>query len=61
MPLMYLLRNKKVLYQYPYNLSDDTIDNWQMWKFQTFIDMINDEGKDAVNSINPTTTENILK
>lgn len=58
---MYLLRNKKILYQYPYNLSDDTIDNWQMWKFQTFIDMINDEGKDAVNSINPTTTENILK
>lgn len=61
MPLMYLLRNKKVLYQYPYNLTDETIDNWQMWKFQTFIDMINEEGKDALNSINPQTTENNLK
>ncbi len=58
---MYLLRNKKVLYQYPYNLSDDTIDNWPFWKFQTMIDLINEEGKDALNSINPHTTENSLK
>jgi ribosomal protein S10 len=53
MPLDYFLKNKIKLYKTPFNLSDDTIDNWTMWKFQRNIELINEELK-------PKTTNSLL-
>ena len=41
MPLNYFLENKLTLYKAPYNISDNTIDNWTMWQFQSNIENIN--------------------
>lgn len=51
MPLDYFLNSKIKLYNK--NISDQTIDNWQMWKFQTNIDKFNNlANKTPENSIN---------
>ena len=46
MPLEHILNNKLNLYKYPFNLTDETIDKWEFWKWQMYIEKINKSNKD---------------
>ena len=59
MPFMYFLKNKTAMYP-RLHIGDETIDNWAFYFFQMVIEELNQEGKDAVNSINPQTTGQAL-
>lgn len=63
MPLDYFLNNKLVFYSAPYNLTDETMDNWEFWKWQMNIEKINKkniEKSDGNNVISEEYMKNIL-
>lgn len=60
MPLDYFLDNK--LYLYNKGISDITIDEWSIWKFQMNIDKINKANKkNSDSSINMDSVQDTFK
>lgn len=60
MPLEHILNNKLVLYKHPYNLTDQTIDEWSFWKWQLNIEKINKSNDKSENIIDDNMMKNIL-
>lgn len=60
MPLSHILNNKLVLYKKPYNLTDQTIDEWEFWKWQWNIENINKSNQTDDQVIDENLMKNIL-
>jgi hypothetical protein len=59
MPLEHLLENKLTFYGPPFNLSDETIDNWSFWQWQMNIEKVNKRNSDKKGE--STITEDKMK